>query len=112
MNRLDDIMIDDKVQQKIKYRPSLAGCLARIFIPLLQAILPPKAYRVIYDGLYESYKQILRSSYVVRVIAARLFSDQEQQLKTSLTHQLLPYTMGGWKALRERIQSDCPCRTK
>ncbi len=104
MNRLDDIMIDDKVQQKIEYRPSLAGCLARIFIPLLQAILPPKVYRVIYDGLYESYKQILGSSYVVRVIAARLFSDQEQQLKTSLTHQLLPYTMGGWKALENAFK--------
>lgn len=97
-------MIDKKIQQKIEYRPSLAGRLARIFIPLLQAILPPKAYRVIYDGLYKGYKQILRASYVVRVLEARLFGDREQQLKTSLTRQLLPYSMGGWKALENAFE--------
>ena len=97
-------MIDKKVQQKIEYRSSLAGRLARILIPLLQAMLPPKAYQVIYDGLYRGYKQILRASYVVRVFEARLFGDREQQLKTSLTRQLLPYSMGGWKALENAFE--------
>lgn len=97
-------MIDETLQQKIEYRPSLAGRLARVLIPLLQAILPPKAYRMIYEGLYESYKQFLRSSYVVRVLAARLFGDHEQQLKTSLTRQLLPYSMGGRKALENAFE--------
>lgn len=97
-------MIDETEQQKIEYRPSLAGRIARIFIPLLQALLSPKVYRVIYDGLYKDYKQILRTSYVVRVLKARIFGDRVQQLKTSLTQQLMPYSMGGWKALENAFE--------
>jgi len=97
-------MVNETVQQNIKYRPSVAGRLARILIPWLQALLPPPAFRVLYDGLYGSYKQILRASYVVKAVAARLFGDCEQQLKTSLTLQLLPRSMGGWKALENAFE--------
>jgi hypothetical protein len=97
-------MIDDKEKQKIEYRPSLVGRLARILIPLLQAMLPRKAYRMIYDILYNGYKKILRASYNVRILESRLFGDRDLQLKTSLTRQLLPYTMGGWKALENAFE--------
>jgi len=99
-----DSMIDETVEQNIEYRPSLAGRVARILIPLLQKTLPSKVYRVIYDGLYEGYKQILRASYAIRVLMARLAGNREQRLKTSLTQQLLPYSMGGRKALENAFQ--------
>lgn len=92
-------MIDEKIQQEIEYRPSLAGRLARIFIPFIQKLLPAKLYRIVYDRLYMSYKSILRLNYFLRVILARLSGNREKRLKTELTLQLMPYTMGGWKAL-------------
>lgn len=97
-------MSDVKVQSIIEYQPPLAGRLARVIIPLLQSVLPQKAYRVVYDQLYINYKKALRASYVFRVIKYNLIGDNEQRQKTSLTRQLLPYTMGGWKALENAFE--------
>lgn len=90
-------------QQNIEYRPSLAGRLARIILPCMRAILPLKAYRLIYEKLYSSYKKIIRANYGVSMYKARLFGDHEQ-LKRSLTYQLLPFSMGGSKALENAFE--------
>lgn len=97
-------MSDSTSQHEIAYQPSFAGRLARIVMPFLQSILPKKVYRVIYDKLYENYKSSIRACYVVRVIKAKLSGDSELILKSTLSRQLLPYTMGGWKALENAFE--------
>ena len=93
------MMANKTEHQTIEYRPSLIGRFARIIIPLIQSNLTPKAYRFTYDFLYNSYKKILRSSYIFKMLNARFYGSYEQKLMTSITWLLLPYSMGGWRAL-------------
>jgi O-methyltransferase len=96
--------VNRTVHQNIEYSPSLIGRFARIFIPFIESNLSPKAYRIIYDFLYSSYKKVLKAKYFVRVLKARFIGDYEQKLKTSLTWLLFPYSMGGWKALENAFE--------
>lgn len=91
-------------KDEIEYHPSLAGRTARILIPFMRASLPPTVYRVTYDTLYRTYQRFLRAGYIRRLLVARLFGDHEQWLKTGLTRKLLPYSMGGWRALENAFE--------
>lgn len=98
-------MIDEKViDSNIEYKPSLVGRFAKIFIPFIQSYLPPKAYRFTYDMLYNGYKRVLRLSYISRILKAKICNDYEEKLKKSLTWLLLPYSMGGWRALENAFE--------
>lgn len=88
-----------KVRQHHYYRPSIVGRIARTVIPLLHAVLPTSVYKPIYDALYNSYKAILSWFYWVQVIKARFSGDEKRSLRAQMTKRLLPYTMGGCKAL-------------
>lgn len=90
--------------EKIEYRPSAAGRIARALIPFIQASLPPKAYRMTYDTLFKTYKRILKAGYIKRVLHALLFGDSEDRLRTTFTRVLLPYSMGGWRALENAFE--------
>ena len=83
----------------IVYKPSVLARMARIIIPLLQKVLPHRIYKVFYDFLYLSYKFMLKKSYIFHVLVARLSFNKNRILRAELTKQLLPYTMGGRKAL-------------
>jgi O-methyltransferase len=85
--------------ENLTYKPSIVARLARVVIPLMQRILPRSAYKLIYDMLYNSYKWLLRKSYVFHLFAANFFGSKESKLRAKLTWKLLPYTMGGRKAL-------------
>jgi hypothetical protein len=86
-------------QQVIEYSPTIAGRTAKIVIPALQTALPPKTYKFIYDLLYKNYKRILHKGYYFKVLINQLFGNARLRLKTLLTYKLLPYSMGGRKAL-------------
>ena len=92
-------MSNETGQTEIAYKPSLAGMAARIIMPFLQKVLPFSAYQWVYNVLYSSYKNLLHGLYLFRVAGAKLFGSKSDKLKTSLTFKLLPYTMGGRKAL-------------
>jgi len=87
------------VKDEVEYRPGVVARFARILIPALQRVLPAPAYRWVYDLLYGTYKRTLRFLYLFRILRARLAGDEREISKTSLTYQLLPYSMGGRKAL-------------
>lgn len=89
---------------RIEYRPGLVGRFARILIPFLQRTLPSGLYRVTYDALYNGYKWTLRQSYLLRYAAAHVVGSREDKLRTSLTRKLLPYSMGGKKALENAFE--------
>lgn len=81
------------------YKPSFLARLARVLIPLLRKFLPNNIYIIVYGWLYTSYKWLLRKSYIFRIAGIYVFGNQEDKLRSMLTWKLLPYTMGGRKAL-------------
>ncbi|NQU87751.1 MAG: hypothetical protein HQ541_18535 [Mariniphaga sp.] len=83
----------------LNYQPTLMGKTARTIIPVLQKFLPRNIFKFVYDALYNSYKNLLRWSYFFRYIFYLLSGSKKQRLKVKLTLKLLPYTMGGRKAL-------------
>jgi hypothetical protein len=87
-----------KTNNEIGYHPSLAAKVAGAIMPLIKAILPHKIFCVFYEELYKNYKRQLRFCYGIRAIMEKI-SGGQQELKTTLTYQLLPFTMGGRRAL-------------
>jgi O-methyltransferase len=81
------------------YQISLVAKMAKILIPLMQKVLPHSFYKVVYDFTYNAYKWILRNSYIFHVLNANLFGSKKKKIRAQLTWKLLPYTMGGRKAL-------------
>jgi O-methyltransferase len=83
----------------IVYQPSLTARMAQSLLPVLRGVLPVRLYKWVYDFLYRSYKRGLRALYFFRVLQAKLFGSKKDALRARLTFKLLPYTMGGRKAL-------------
>jgi len=81
------------------YKPSYAGRIAYVIIPILNKLLPQKIYIILYNILYFTYKWILMKSYLLKVLGAYLSGDGNSILRAKLTWKLLPFTMGGRKAL-------------
>ncbi|MFM6006440.1 MAG: TylF/MycF/NovP-related O-methyltransferase [Sphaerospermopsis kisseleviana] len=88
----------------INYNPSLVAKIAKLIIPILAKILPASVYKLVYDFLYRTYQVLLRYLYGVKAFAARIYGDKSLRMKTSLTWKLLPYTMGGSKALENAFE--------
>jgi len=84
---------------KIDYKPSLIARIAKVLIPILKFLLPKKFYKITYDFLYNLYKKTLRLLYFLRFSWHYIFGNHLTKCKMKLTHKLLPYTMGGSRAL-------------
>jgi hypothetical protein len=87
------------MRKEIKYRPSLVGRIARVIIPMLNVMLPKFLYSILYSFLYYLYKKIVKYIYLLKLMWCYVFGNYEKKYKTQLTYLLLPYTMGGPKAL-------------
>lgn len=92
-------MIGLKEENEIQYQPSIVGRLARVMLPVLEAVLPRTVYRLTYDFLYLAYKEILKFLYLVKLVAVSILGSREEKSKKKLTWRLLSYSMGGSKAL-------------
>jgi len=88
----------------ITYEPSLVGKIARVILPILQKILPSKMFKHVYDNLYWLNKRRIWLTYSIGSAVFGLFQNKEIRIKQSLTRKLLPYTMGGWKALENAFE--------
>jgi hypothetical protein len=97
-------MIKNNDSSTTEYHPSLVGQLARLIIPLLHKTLPYSWYKFCYDSLYTNYNNFLRLSYGVGVLRSKISPDYNTKLKKELTYKLLPYTMGGSKALENAFE--------
>ena len=98
----NQVKFKDKInmkQSKIEYKPSFAAKLAKVILPMLQLTLPEKLYKRTYDTSYSSYKNLLNLSYNFILAKSYLSGNRIDILRSQLTKQLLPYTMGGRKAL-------------
>ena len=85
--------------QDLKYEPTFMGRISRIIIPFLQLILPKNWFKFVYDLLYRIYKWLTVKSYLLILAWSYLFDDHIGKARARLTWRLLPFTMGGRKAL-------------
>ncbi len=90
--------------QEIDYKPSIVGKVARVIIPVLQTILPVSTFKIVYDNLYWLNKRRIWITYSVTTKFYGIFGNKELKTKQKLTRFLLPYTMGGWKALENAFE--------
>ena len=88
----------------LKYKPSLTAQIAKIFLPKLYKILPRNLYIFIYQKLYLFYKRTVRYSYFAKTCIIYLSCSKNIKLKRKLVFKLLPFTMGGPKALENAYE--------
>jgi len=83
----------------IVYKPSLPVSMARRLLQPLQRVVPFKWYVLLANLLYRSYRKGLWILYLFHFLWAKLFGDRKERTKGIFILRLLPYTMGGRKAL-------------
>ena len=88
----------------LKYKPSLTAQIAKIFLPKLYKILPRNLYIFVYQKLYLFYKRTVRYSYFAKTCIIYLSCSKNIKLKRKLVFKLLPFTMGGPKALENAYE--------
>lgn len=84
---------------QMQYQPSVAARLARVLLPALRSVLPSGMHRTLYSVLYFLYRETRRWSYMVKMLVAGFTGDSRMIAKTRLVFRLLPFTLGGRKAL-------------
>jgi O-methyltransferase len=97
-------MISEFHNIDITYKPSFFARMAGLLLPWFQRILPSKFYKLLYNCLYSSYRKSLRVFYFIHVLKAKWFGKMNDAIRTSLIFKLLPYTMGGRKALANAFE--------
>lgn len=90
---------------EIEYQPGFIARFARVILPILYVILPKKAYKSIYETLYTLNKRRIWLFYNLFTIGDRFSDKKEKKLKQDLIRKLLPFTMGGPKALGNAFDS-------
>ncbi|MEC7881042.1 MAG: hypothetical protein VX590_03505, partial [Chloroflexota bacterium] len=91
-------------EKGLKYKPSLTAKIAKLFLPKLYKILPRSLYIFVYQKLYILYKRKVRYSYFARTCITYLTCSKNNNLKRKLVFKLLPFTMGGPKALENAYE--------
>ena len=84
---------------EVDYKPTFVSRLAKIIIPLLRVILPKKLFYIAYNNLYLINMKRIWILYSIKTYFLGLFANKYLKEKYSLTRRVLPYTLGGPKAL-------------
>lgn len=92
------------VERNIVYKPGPVAKMARIIIPGLQAVLPASAFKWTYDTLYALNKRRIWLAYSFSTLLKAPFANAKDRRKYELTRRLLPYTMGGYRALENAYE--------
>ena len=85
--------------QEINYQPGFVSRMAKIIIPILAALLPTKLFHRVYNKLYQLNMRRIWLFYSIRSHVSDLFASKEVRQKNGMIRKILPYTLGGWKAL-------------
>ena len=85
--------------QEINYQPGFVSRIAKIIIPILKALLPAKPFHWVYNKLYQFNMRRIWLLYSIRSHLSGLFASKEVRQKNAMIRKILPYTLGGWKAL-------------
>lgn len=85
--------------RNILYKPGFVSKTARLILPMLRAVMPSSAFKWIYDLLYALNKRRIWLVYSITSILRFPFFSEKERKKNYLTRMLLPFTMGGYRAL-------------
>ena len=85
--------------KEINYKPGFVSSLAKIIIPILKAILPSKSFNWTYNKLYQLNMRRIWVLFSITSHISGFFANKEVKQKNALIRKILPYTLGGWKAL-------------
>ena len=88
----------------IKYEIGLFKKIIRIILSLMQTILPQTVFLAFYDRIRSIYQSTGNAVYVLKTSFFSISADKETRIKYVLTRRLLPYTMGGWKAMHNAFE--------
>ena len=91
-------------KKELKYKPSLTARIAKIILPKLYKNLPRHLYIFLYQKLYFFYKVSERYSYFAKTFIIYQICSKNIKLKRKLVFDLLPFTMGGPKALENAYE--------
>lgn len=86
-------------ENEINYKPGFVSRSAKIVIPILKALLPAKLFHWTYNKLYQMNMRRIWLLYSISSHLSDLFASKEVKQKNSMIRKILPYTLGGWKAL-------------
>ncbi len=87
------------IENEINYEPGFVSRLAKIIIPILKALLPTKLFHWVYNKLYQINMRRIWLLYSISSHLSDMFASKEIKQKNSMIRKILPYTLGGWKAL-------------
>ncbi len=85
--------------QEKKYNPSLLAKFAKKVLPIISKIFPKFIYTKFYNYFYQIYLTSLRYWYFIKNLLKLISNSKISRIKVNYTFKLLPYTMGGYKAL-------------
>tara|TARA_B110000908_G_scaffold131278_1_gene154498 strand:- start:3659 stop:4519 length:861 start_codon:yes stop_codon:yes gene_type:complete len=85
--------------QEINYKPGFVSKLAKLIIPILKTLLPAKLFHWVYNKLYQLNMRRIWLLYSIRSLLGGLFASNQIRQKSAMIRKILPYTLGGWKAL-------------
>jgi len=86
-------------KNNINYKPSFVSRMAKIVIPILKILLPKKIFYWTYNEMYKMNMRRIWFLYCINSYLFGIFADKNTKKKHSLMRKILPYTLGGWKAL-------------
>lgn len=89
----------NKTQIEIKYKPAYIKKILKQILEVLRSFLSEKQFKFLFNFLYNLMNKIIRLIYLFKVIYIYFLSTDENKNKYLLTFKLLPYTMGGPKAI-------------
>ena len=91
--------------KKIDYNVNTLKKIAKFFLGIMVKVLPLKLFTSLYNSIRTTYQFFGRFIYFTRVRILSIFADKEDNLKYDLTKELLPFTMGGWKAMHNAFET-------
>lgn len=89
----------------IIYKPGLVKKIARLFLNIVKRYLPKHIYIKTYDLFRLINQRFNYFFYFIISFFLSFFVNKDTKKKLFLTRQLLPYTMGGWKAMHNAFDS-------
>lgn len=91
--------------QTVEYQISLIKQVIRVALLVLRSVLPIRIFETVYNFLRAIYQFCGHWNYILKTRFLDITANDETMLKHSLTRKLLPFTMGGWKAMHNAFES-------
>ena len=84
---------------EITYNLSIIKKVLKLSLKIMKKILPHQFYSLLYSLLRSTKNNFEYILYSINTVLICFFFNKEKTVKYKFTQKLLPYTMGGWRAM-------------